>query len=149
MNVNINFDGDWNKGIIQDAVIAALVSENIDFDCELEVVIATKDEIQELNNQMRGIDRVTDVLSFPMFEGKDEMSAEQNGSVFLGSMVICAERACEQALEYGHSVEREAAFLAVHSVLHLLGYDHELGKEQEDEMFKKQEDVLSGMGLTR
>lgn len=149
MNVTVAFDGDWKNDIIEKAINAALISEGIDFDCEIEVIIVSKDEIQALNNETRSIDRVTDVLSFPMFESVDDMLADETGNVFLGSMVICSERACEQADEYGHSVDREAAFLAVHSVLHLLGYDHELGETEEKEMFSKQEQVLVGMGLVR
>ena len=109
----------------------------------------SKEEIKDLNNSSRNIDKVTDVLSFPMFESVLDMTADESGLVFLGSMVICSDRACEQAEEYGHSVEREAAFLAVHSVLHLLGYDHELGEQDEKVMFTKQENVLKSMGITR
>ena len=111
--------------------------------------MSDKEEIRRINNENRGIDSVTDVLSFPMFASRNEICADESGSAFLGSMVICRERAQEQAAEYGHSVEREAAFLAVHSTLHLLGYDHETGKEDEQEMFSKQEAVLEKMGLTR
>ena len=149
MAVNILLDKEWNKSVICDAIENTLKYENIEFDCSVEVLIVDADEIKELNNEMRNIDRVTDVLSFPMFENVDQMEADEDGFVFLGSMVICDTRAKEQAEEYGHSLEREAAFLAVHSTLHLLGYDHELGKEQEDEMFFKQEQVLQLMGLKR
>ena len=149
MAVNILLDQEWNKSVICDAIENTLKYENIEFDCSVEVLIVDADEIKELNNEMRNIDRVTDVLSFPMFENVDQMEADEDGFVFLGSMVICDTRAKEQAEEYGHSLEREAAFLAVHSTLHLLGYDHELGKEQEDEMFFKQEQVLQLMGLKR
>lgn len=149
MAVNILIDQEWNKSVICDAIENTLKYENIEFNCSVEVLIVDADEIKELNNKMRGIDRVTDVLSFPMFENVDQMEADEDGFVFLGSMVICDTRAKEQAEEYGHSLEREAAFLAVHSTLHLLGYDHELGKEQEDEMFFKQEQVLQLMGLRR
>lgn len=149
MNVNIVFDGEWQKEVITRAVKAALEFENIEFDSEVEAVIVTQSEIRELNNETRGIDRVTDVLSFPMLENIAQAQADESGYVFLGSMVICKERAEQQADEYGHSVEREAAFLAVHSVLHLLGYDHETGEEDEREMFDKQEQILTEMGLTR
>ena len=88
MNV-INFDGEWQRDIIINAINSALKSENIDFDCEIEVVIVDKDEIKELNNETRGIDRVTDVLSFPMFESVLDMTADESGLVILGSMVIC------------------------------------------------------------
>lgn len=149
MNVNIVFDGEWQQDIITRAVKCALEFENIEFDCEIEAVIVSPEEIRELNNETRGIDRVTDVLSFPMLEDLDDAETDADGSVFLGSMVICKERAVEQAEEYGHSVEREAAFLAVHSVLHLLGYDHETGEDDERKMFDKQERILTEMGITR
>ena len=149
MKVNVTIDGEFENKAIENAVVAALESEGIDFDCEVEVVIASEDEIRSLNNETRGIDKVTDVLSFPMFESTEDMSADADGTVFLGSMVICKERALQQADEYGHSALREVSFLAVHSVLHLLGYDHELGAEYEREMFDKQTAVLDSMGITR
>lgn len=149
MNVKVTIDGDFQNDVIERAVSAALASEHIDFDCEVEVIITDNDGIRELNLRERGIDRVTDVLSFPMFDSVDDMTPDYDGKVFLGSMVICKPRAIEQAEEYGHSIVRESAFLAVHSVLHLLGYDHELGSEQEREMFAKQERVLCSMGITR
>ena len=150
MRVQIDiYGGDWQSETIKRAVRAALESEKVDCDCTLEVVISDEDEIRRINNENRGIDSVTDVLSFPMFASRKEIRADESGSAFLGSMVICRERAREQAAQYGHSVEREAAFLAVHSTLHLLGYDHETGKEDEQKMFSKQEAVLETMGLTR
>ena len=149
MNLNIAFDGEWYNDIIYKAVSAALLSEGVAVDCEVEVMIVSKNEIKDLNNETRGIDKVTDVLSYPMFDCADDIVTDHDGSAFLGSIVICSERALEQAEEYGHSVEREAAFLAVHSALHLLGYDHELGKAEESEMFSKQENILNEIGLTR
>ena len=149
MNLNISFDGKWNDDVIYKAVEAALISEGVTVDCEVEVVIVSKEEIRELNNETRNIDKVTDVLSYPMYESVLDIVSDPTGNAFLGSIVICSERACEQAEEYGHSVDREAAFLAVHSVLHLLGYDHELGKAEESEMFSKQEEILKKIGLTR
>lgn len=150
MRVQIDiYGGDWQSETIKRAVRAALESEKVDCDCTVEVVISDEDEIRRINNENRGIDSVTDVLSFPMFASRKEICADESGSAFLGSMVICRERAREQAAQYGHSVEREAAFLAVHSTLHLLGYDHEIGKEDEQKMFSKQEAVLENMGLTR
>lgn len=146
---SIDFYGDWQKDIIERAINAALAYEGVTLPCGVEVVIASEDEIRSLNNEHRGIDRVTDVLSFPMFEGKDKLEADESGFAFLGSMVICRVRAEQQAQEYGHSVSREAAFLAVHSTLHLLGYDHELGESEEKDMFKRQEKILTEMGLTR
>ena len=149
MTLKVTIDGDFYNEAIENAVAAALKSENVDLDCQVEVIIADSNTIRELNNETRGIDRVTDVLSFPMFESIDDATADADGSVFLGSMVICKERAQQQAEEYGHSVLREVSFLAVHSVLHLLGYDHELGEREEREMFEKQEAVLNAMGIAR
>lgn len=149
MTVKVTFDGEWKQDIIKKSIRFALESENISFDTEIEVVIVSEDEIRSLNNETRGIDRVTDVLSFPMFESVDEAVEDAEGNVFLGSMVICKEKAEQQADEYGHSIDREVAFLSVHSVLHLLGYDHELGEKEEKEMFQKQEKVLTDMGLIR
>ena len=149
MTLRVSIDGDFYNDEIKAAVKAALESEKVDFDCEVEVIIADEQTIRELNNETRGIDRVTDVLSFPMFDDVCDAEPEADGFVFLGSMVICEKRALEQAGEYGHSPVREVSFLAVHSILHLLGYDHELGEDEEREMFAKQEAVLSKMGITR
>lgn len=149
VKVNVEIYGDWQNDVIESAVAAALESEQVDIDCCVEVIIADEEEIRRLNNENRGVDRVTDVLSFPMFERKLDICKDESGTAFLGSMVICRKRAQEQAKEYGHSVKREAAFLAVHSILHLLGYDHEKGKAEEQEMFSKQEAVLNSMGITR
>lgn len=149
MKVTVEIYGDWQNDVIESAVAAALESEHVGVDCCVEVIIADEEEIRRLNNENRGVDRVTDVLSFPMFERKSDICKDESGTAFLGSMVICRKRAQEQAKEYGHSVKREAAFLAVHSILHLLGYDHEKGKAEEQEMFSKQEAVLNSMGITR
>ncbi len=131
--------------LIKSAIRATLRYEKFDRDCEVSVTLVDNEEIRELNREHRGIDKPTDVLSFPMFDddfGDDEYEV-------LGDVVLSAERAAEQAVEYGHSFEREIAFLTVHSILHLLGYDHEAGKAEESEMFAKQEEVLSKMGLSR
>lgn len=150
MKVIVTMEEAAHEELIQKAVEAALTYEEYPFDAEVEVLFASLEEIHEINKEQRGIDRPTDVLSFPMEE--EPFNAEPDpttGAVFLGSMVLCPERAKSQAEEYGHSLEREIAFLTVHSILHLLGYDHELGEEEEREMFLRQEEVLKGMGLTR
>lgn len=149
MKINVTFDGECQNETIKKAIIAALEFENVTFDCEVEVVIVDTDEIRQLNYETRGIDRVTDVLSFPMFENINDVEKDTDELAFLGSVVICKQRAIEQAEEYGHSIQREAAFLAVHSILHLLGYDHETSKEDEVEMFDKQEQILTKIGITR
>lgn len=149
MNLVIDFSDSWYNEIIYKAVFATLEFENFQIDTSLEVIIASKEEIKEINASARNIDKVTDVLSFPMFDSAAEAIEDETGTAFIGSMIICKERAIEQAQEYGHSIEREVAFLAVHSTLHLLGYDHELGEKEEKEMFSKQETILQGIGLTR
>lgn len=104
---------------------------------------------KRLNQAFRGIDRATDVLSFPSTEpGEPPINDPDTGRRLLGEIVISVDRLRAQALEYGHSVTREAAFLAVHGLLHLLGYDHEEA-DAEAEMFGKQETILQRAGITR
>ncbi len=150
MRVIVTMEEAAHEALIQKAVEAALTYEEFPQDAEVEVLFADLEEIHAINLEQRGIDRPTDVLSFPMEE--DPFTAEPDpgtDAVFLGSMVLCPDKARMQAEEYGHSFERELAFLTVHSVLHLLGYDHELGEAEEKEMFCRQEEILKGMGLTR
>jgi probable rRNA maturation factor len=109
------------------------------------VLITDAEEMQTLNATYRGIDRVTDVLTFPAWEG-DALLCPPDG--YLGDIAICYERAVEQAEEYGHSLERELAFLAVHGALHLLEYDH-MEPADEQRMMQKQEEILHTMGLSR
>ncbi len=124
-------------------------------DVEISVMLTDNEGIRKLNALHREIDRATDVLSFPMFEYDEngeiiEEYAEfgEMGDLCLGDVVISLERAEEQAEEYGHSFEREIGFLTVHSMLHLLGYDH-MTPEDEEEMFGYQKEVLEEMGLPR
>lgn len=148
--------------LFRKAVEAALAFEKVTTPVEIGLQIVSEEEIRTLNRDYREIDRVTDVLSFPMLEYEEgELPCErveramQEGEadpeteeVPLGDIIICQKRAKEQAAEYGHSFEREMAFLSVHSVLHLLGYDH-MVPEEEKVMFSKQEEILNGIGLTR
>lgn len=117
---------------------------------ELSVVIMDDPGIQELNRQYRGLDQPTDVLSFAMLEsGEDEPEYEDPAAqIMLGDIVISLERAEEQSRAYGHSRQRELAFLFVHGLLHLAGYDHRNAGEEKT-MLEKQEEILSGMGLSR
>ncbi len=124
-------------------------------DVEISVMLTDNEGIRALNAMHRGIDRATDVLSFPMYEYDEdgaiiEEYAEygDEGDLCLGDIVISLERAAEQAEEYGHSFEREVGFLTVHSMLHLLGYDH-MTEEDKAEMFGYQTKILEEMGLTR
>jgi probable rRNA maturation factor len=117
-------------------------------DAEVSVTLVDDRRIWELNRQYRGVDRPTDVLSFAMREGETEPVLGEEGRELLGDIIISVETAERQAREYGHSLERELAFLAVHGFLHLLGYDHQ-SPEEEAVMFAKQEEVLTGLGLVR
>ena len=111
---------------------------------DLCVMVDTPEHIRTLNRDFRHVDRVTDVLTFPAWEGEDPLG----GDGYLGDIMICYDRAKEQAEEYGHSLSRELAFLTVHGVLHLLGYDHMTGPE-ERVMRERQTAILNGMGVTR
>ena len=135
------------RALTRRAVKAALEYERVTFVPEISVTFTDNEGIRELNAVHRNIDRPTDVLSFPLFE-KEELSEASDGDA-LGDIVISLEKAREQANEYGHSFEREVAFLTVHSMLHLLGYDHEISEEDEKEMFEKQEEILKTIGLNR
>jgi probable rRNA maturation factor len=114
----------------------------------VSVSFVSNEEIRSLNRDYRNVDRETDVLSFPMYEGDDDIDVYSDSAV-LGDIIISAEKAVAQAAEYGHSVERELAFLAVHSTLHLLGYDHETSPEDEADMFYRQEEILKLAGIPR
>lgn len=129
--------------LIRRAVSSALENEKATGD--VCVLVTDAEEIQQLNAHYRSIDRVTDVLTFPAWEG-DVILCPPDG--YLGDIAICYERAAEQALEYGHSLDRELAFLAVHGALHLLGYDH-MKPEEETVMFEKQNDILNRLGIKR
>ncbi len=112
---------------------------------EFNIIFVSNDEILDINKNYRGIDRVTDVISFALL---DNDLSNYNAESELGDIFICVDRAKEQAIEYGHSLEREIGFLAVHGYLHLCGYDH-MKKEDEEVMFKKQEEILAKAGLKR
>ena len=159
MKVRITFSNDQKdlpittelKKLVRTVVLQTLRHEDFGYDAELSVSFVTEDEIRALNRDYRGKDRVTDVLSFPMIDGDAGVGDIDihYGAVELGDVIICAKKAVGQASEYGHGVEREIAFLAVHSVLHLLGYDHERGEEEERTMFQKQDEILEAAGVTR
>lgn len=133
----------------------ALAREEVDFDAFVDVTIVDGENIRALNAEYRGKDAVTDVLSFPMYEflngaPEEELEADpESGKVMLGDMVLNYERAREQAAEFGHSAARECGFLTVHSVLHLLGFDHERGEDDRARMRAEEERILSVLGLTR
>jgi probable rRNA maturation factor len=139
------------RRLITKAVKEALKQESFEYFAEISVSFIDNEAIHKLNLQYREKDKPTDVLSFPIWE-KDELedgSAFDGHAVTLGDIIISAEQAKTQSEEYGHSLEREICFLAVHSVLHLLGYDHETSEDDEKYMKQKQEDVLNKIGLPR
>ncbi|MBR4874530.1 MAG: rRNA maturation RNase YbeY [Clostridia bacterium] len=141
--------------ILKSCMEKALEYEGFTYDTEISLTFTDNVGIRQVNNEVRGIDKATDVLSFPMLEpdenGKLEVFDEDlaDGAVLLGDILISAQKAISQAEEFGHSFKREICFLTVHSMLHLLGYDHELGEKEEAEMFLKQEEILSLLGITR
>ncbi len=135
------------KRLIREAVVSTLDHENFYNDCQVSVTFTDNEGIKELNRDYRGIDKETDVLSFPLtaFEGTEEPPADEP-QMPLGDIVISVEKAHAQAEEFGHSFEREAAFLCVHSMLHLLGYDHVNSEEEDAEMRRRQSEILEKMG---
>ncbi len=140
---------------IKGAIERALETEEFTDDTEISLTFTNDDDIRLINLDARGKDSATDVLSFPLLEQDEDGTLIiydediLDGKVLLGDIVISAERAVAQAEEYGHSLVREMCFLAVHSVLHLLGYDHERSEEEEKLQFEKQEEILSSLGITR
>ena len=113
---------------------------------EISVTFVEAEEIRELNRDYRDNDKVTDVLSFPQFDDLNDIP--DFGEICLGDVVICKERAQEQAEEFGHSFEREIIYLFTHSILHLLGYDH-MEEEEKQEMRAREEEVMTHLGIGR
>lgn len=132
--------------LIETAVLKSLELEDVTTELEISVLLVDNLGIREINREHRQLDQATDVLSFPQFNSKDELADAQHAS--LGDIVISLERAREQAEEYGHSLEREVGFLTVHSMLHLLGYDHDTD-ERTAEMQAHEKTILNAMKLTR
>ena len=156
MKVKIYFENNQEKEtvtyrlkmLIRRAVQEALAYESVEEDCEVSVTFSDNEGIREINRKFRNIDRATDVLSFPLFD-EDGMDAHvEELDCMLGDIVLSLERALEQAVEYGHSFEREVAFLTVHSMLHLLGYDHETSEGDEKDMRRRQSEIMERMGLS-
>ncbi len=134
--------------LVRKACNATLLSEGFTELAEVDVTFVDDNEIQKLNLAHRNIDSATDVLSFPLgIDGNYDIN-QQTGAALLGDIVISVEHAYSQAELYGHTVQREIAFLTVHSMLHLLGYDHENGGLEEAVMQEKQEAILEQLGLS-
>ena len=137
------------KMLVREAIETTLDFEDFQNHCEVSVTFTDNEGIHELNKKFRGVDKPTDVLSFPLFDFEGETEEPPIDEVMsnLGDIVISLEKAKEQAEEFGHSFERETAFLCVHSMLHLLGYDHERSEEEDVEMRSKQSEIMKIMGL--
>ena len=143
------------KHRLRRTVKQALAAEGVVLRCEINIMLTDDEGIREVNRTMREIDRATDVLSFPMFDltpgehpGEEDADPD-TGLVPLGDMCISVERAKAQAEEYGHSFEREICYLCVHSVLHLLGYDHLDEGEMKRQMRAREEEIMKQLKLER
>ena len=161
MNHEILFDADVEvpeglTGRMEEVISAALEAEEVALPCEINVLLTDDQGIHQVNLDMREVDRPTDVLSFPMFELEPGVPPE--GEEYLdpatelcplGDMCISLERAEAQAKEFGHSLEREVCYLTVHSVLHLLGYDHLDEGPMKAQMRTREEAILGKLGITR
>ena len=144
-----------NCALIRKAIRTALALEGVTAPCEVDVLLTADAGIHQINRDMRDVDRPTDVLSFPEFDlTPGELPAPEDadpgtGLVPLGDMVISMERVAAQAKEYGHSNRRELSYLVVHSVLHLLGYDHLDEGPQKAQMRAREEAILGELGIGR
>lgn len=143
------------EGRVRTVIAAALEAEGMDLPCEVNVLFTDDEGIHQINLDMRGVDRPTDVLSFPMFDLQpgehpgEEDADPATGLIPLGDMCISLERTRAQAEEFGHSPERELCYLTVHSVLHLLGYDHLDEGPMKAQMREREEAILASLGIGR
>lgn len=144
-------------GLFQAVGEQVLSQQGVDMDASVSVSLVEEEEIQRINREFRGVDRVTDVLSFPMLAGKLKELQDhdlvgnfdpETGCLFLGDLVLCPARIVEQAQEYGHSQRREYGYMLAHGLLHLLGYDHETDEERR-EMRELEEAALQTVHLSR
>ena len=146
---------DEKRAFIRRVIRTALAAEGVTFPCEIDVLLTHAAGIHQINLDMRQVDRATDVLSFPEFDlTPGQLPGEEDadpgtGLVPLGDMVISMEHVAAQAKEYGHSNRRELAYLVVHSVLHLLGYDHLDEGPMKAQMRGREEAIMAELGLTR
>lgn len=140
--------------LLHSCITAALSAEGVTLPCEINVLITDNEGIHQINLAQRGVDAPTDVLSFPMFRltagvppTEEALLDPATGRLPLGDMAISLERATAQAVEFGHSVQRELGYLTVHSVLHLLGYDHMDEGEQKAQMRRREEAIMNRVGM--
>ena len=144
-----------NCALIRKVIRTALAAEGVTVPCEVDVLLTDDENIHQINLDMREVDRATDVLSFPEFDltpgevPTDEDADPGTGLVPLGDMVVSMEHVAAQAREYGHSRQRELAYLVTHSVLHLQGYDHLDEGPMKRQMRAREEDILAELGITR
>ncbi len=158
MKLKIYFENDQTKHsihyklqmLIRRTILETLDYEGMENDVEVSVTFVDDEGIRALNKKFRNLDKPTDVLSFPLldYEGESEEPFFDELCHNLGDIVISLERAMAQANEFGHSFEREVAFLTAHSMLHLLGYDHEISEEDDADMRKRQNDIMDRLGLS-
>lgn len=150
MNIYYDSDFELEKELLEKMNAGAVIcteQEGLDPErVEISLTLVDAAEIQQLNRDYRNVDKVTDVLSFPQYDDLNDLPEE--GELMLGDVIICRQRAEEQAEEFGHSVEREMVYLFVHSVCHLLGYDH-MNDEEKAEMRAKEESVMEQINVTR
>lgn len=163
IKINLKYDfPTWRRfavsSVIRECIHAVMSAEGVDVPCEINVLITDDHGIRQINNATRQIDKPTDVLSFPMFEftaGEipadwTEYTDPDTGLCPLGDMALSLERAITQAQEFGHSARREVGYLTIHSMLHLLGYDHMDEGPMKAQMRKREETIASGIsGMTR
>ncbi len=161
------FESEWEGEVFPDCenVLSQVFEKACDYvrcpyECSVNMLLTDNTAIHSMNKEFRGIDRETDVLSFPMvdykepgnFDGLEDHQEEyfepDSGELLLGDIVISVEKAIAQAKEYGHSVKREMAFLTAHSMLHLFGYDH-MDDAEREEMERMQEEILAELGISR
>jgi probable rRNA maturation factor len=157
MGLKIYFENDQEKlpitykmkMLVRESVETTLDFEDFQNHCEVSVTFTDNEGIHALNKKFREVDKPTDVLSFPLFDFEGETEEPPIDEIVhnLGDIVISLEKAKEQAEEYGHSFEREVAFLCVHSTLHLLGYDHETSEDDELDMRRRQTAIMEMLGL--
>ena len=143
---NSDISGELETLMLEAAQIA-LAKCDFDHNCEIDIKLTDEDEIKLINKEYRGIDLPTDVLSFPLWE-EGEFDIPKDEFVLLGQVVICDVIAARQAIEYGHPYSREMAYLTVHAILHLLGYDH-LEENEKSEMRVKEEEILADLSQLR
>ncbi len=153
-----DFDFDSRK-LAEEVLETALETESFPFEAEVSLLLVTAEDIQEINREHRGIDAPTDVLSFPLIsypspgefgevETDEDNFNPDTGEALLGDIVLCIDKVKEQARNFGHSEKREYAFLILHSILHLLGYDH-ITQQESELMEDKQNKILGQMGILR